>query len=254
MKHRSDNAFTLTELLVLVPVVAVLTTMLFALSNDAKQQLQAAACLGNMRLWGQGLMLYANDYDDYFPYHGTSVSSLCDGPNTNAWFNVVPRYIGQKPLCDVYLAGTPPTPLTKSIWICPSATNITVRPTPTNPYFMYSMNLCWHERGHSFVGFRRNRMTSPVNIILFCEEPEDNYSLVDGQYDTVTRHFGGSNFVFGDGHADWIAFTNFCRASNPGCLPPLSNIQWDDSGPGGDWHAGVLYHWWAFVDADEHGN
>jgi len=49
MKHVSKRAFTLTELLVVAPVAALLATMLFAVSNDAKQQLQAAACLNNMR-------------------------------------------------------------------------------------------------------------------------------------------------------------------------------------------------------------
>ncbi len=115
MKRDSKHAFTLTELLVLVPVAALLTTMLFAVSNDATQQLKAAACLNNMRLLGLGFMLYANDYKDYYPYDGAP-ESPCASINTNAWFNVVAPYIGQKPLCALYTAGTPPTPLTKSVW------------------------------------------------------------------------------------------------------------------------------------------
>jgi prepilin-type processing-associated H-X9-DG protein len=252
MKRKSENAFTLTELLVLVPVTALLTTMLFALSNDAKQQLQAAACLGNMRQWGLAFMLYANDHNDYFPYDGAP-SSPCSAINTQAWFNLVPRYIGQKPLCALYTAGTPPTPLTKGIWTCPSATNTTVIPTQTNPYFMYAMSACWHREGNVHIGIRRNRMTSPANTILFCEEPEDNYPETVGEYDTVTRHFGGSNFVFGDGHADWIAFANFCRYGNAGCPPPLGNIHWDDSTANGDWKPGVPYHWWPYTDASNEG-
>src|ERR1035438_6908813 len=97
MKPSSNRAFTLTELLVVVPVAALLTTMLLAVSNDAKQQLQAAACLNNMRQWGLGFMLYANDWNDYFPYDGNPGASVCDRVNnTNAWYNVVPPYIGQK--------------------------------------------------------------------------------------------------------------------------------------------------------------
>jgi prepilin-type processing-associated H-X9-DG protein len=64
------------------------------------------------------------------------------------------------------------------------------------------------------------------------------------------RHFAGANFVFGDGHAGWIAFTNFCRRGNPGCPPPLSNIDWDNATAGGDWKANVVpYHWWPFLNA-----
>jgi type II secretory pathway pseudopilin PulG len=254
MKHASNKAFTLSELLVVVPIVALLGTMLLAVSNDAKQQLQAAACLNNMRQWGLGFMLYANDWNDYFPYDGDANNSPCATLNTNAWFNIVPPYIGQRRLCDLYTAGTPPTPLTKSVWSCPSATNITVQPTFSNAYFMYSMSVCWHQEGYTAHGFRRNQATIPPNTILFCEEPEDGYAETEGEYDTVTRHFGGSNFVFGDGHADWIAFTNFCRALNPGCPAPLGNIAWDNSTPSGDWKPGVPYRWWPFVNANSQGN
>ena len=149
MKHKFSNAFTLTELLVLVPVAALVGTMLLAVSNDAKQQLQAAACLNNMRQWSLGFMLYANDYKDYYPYDGAPVSP-CAPVNTNAWFNVVPQYIGQQSLCQLYTADTPPTPRTKSVWSCPSSTNVTVQPTLSNPYFMYSMSSCWRDELEHF--------------------------------------------------------------------------------------------------------
>src|SRR5713226_8794215 len=98
MKHRSKRAFTLTEFLVLIPVAALLATMLLAVSNDAKQQLQAAACLNNMRQWGFGFMMYANDY---FPYDGNASSGLCIAGSPYAWYNVVPQYIGQRTLCQL---------------------------------------------------------------------------------------------------------------------------------------------------------
>ena len=265
MKGESKHAFTLTELLVLVPVTALLATMLFAVSNDAKQQLQAAACLNNMRQWGLGFMLYANDYRDCFPYDGDYTGGLICGVGT--WFDVIPPYIGQKSLCNLYAAGTPPTPLTRSVWTCPSATNVTVQPTLSNPYFMYSMSVCWHSRfsfggvSAPLVGFRRNRATSPATTILFCEQNDyqptygetrgDSLSSrsTDGTYDPSTgRHSGGLNFVLGDGHCEWIRVSDFCR----NC--PNQPYAWDDSSNGatkGDWctRTPPPYHWWAFAGA-----
>ncbi|MGO9526030.1 MAG: type II secretion system protein [Verrucomicrobiia bacterium] len=256
MKNSSKRAFTLTELLVIVPIAGLLATLLFAVSKDAVQQAQAATCLNNMRQWGLGFMLYANDWRDYFPYDGVcgGNASLCDRINTDAWFNVVPPYIGRKPLCQLYATGAPPKPLTGSIWSCPSSTNHVVQPTPSNPYFMYSMSSCWHTAWRNDFLFRRKQAISPANTILFCEQPENPFSITNGKYDTVTRHFGGSNFVFADGHADWLTFTNFCREGNPvGCPAPLGDIPWDDAEGGdghGDWNPIVKYHWWPFVDAD----
>jgi prepilin-type processing-associated H-X9-DG protein len=254
MKSGSKHAFTLTELLVAVPVAVLLGTMLLAVSNDASQQLKAAACLNNMRQWGLGFMLYANDYRDYFPYDGQE-GSPCAVANTNAWMNLVPPYIGQQPLCSLYISNTPPTAFTRSVWSCPSSTNITVQPSMGNAYFMYAMSVCWHMENNTRVEFRRDRTTSPPATILFCEEPEDNFGQTSGEYDTVTRHFGGSNFVFADGHADWIHFTNYCRASNPnGCPAPLGIIPWDESNQAGDWNSKVQYHWWPFLDANTSNN
>jgi hypothetical protein len=251
MKGESKHAFTLTELLVIIPVAALLGTMLLAVSNDATQQVKAAACLNNMRQWGLGFMLYANDWNDYFPYDGYENYPPCVAGNTNVWFNVVPQYIGQKRLCDLYTAGTPPTGLTRTVWSCPSSTNVNVQPTLPNAYFMYAMSFQWHLEGNDHVGFRRNRATSPTNTILFCEEPEDTFPETNGKYDTVARHFGGSNFVVADGHADWIHLTNYCRSGNPnGCPLPLGGVPWDDSSIGGDWQPGVPYHWWPFVCAN----
>src|ERR1035438_7619824 len=94
MKPSSNRAFTLTELLVVVPVAALLATMLLAVSNDAKQQLQAAACLSNMRQWGLGFMLYANDWKDYFPYDGNPTVSVCDTEaETNPNFKQIIPYV-----------------------------------------------------------------------------------------------------------------------------------------------------------------
>jgi prepilin-type processing-associated H-X9-DG protein len=260
MTHESKHAFTLTELLALVAVGALLTTLLLAATNDAKQQLQAAACLNSMRQWGMGFMMYADDYNDYLPFDGNNTDP-CHPDNAQAWYNVIPPYLGQKTLCQLYNAGTPPTPLTKGIWTCPSATLTNVQPAQNNPIFWYGMSTCWHQEGLVLVGFRRNRMTSPTNTILFCEVNGDNFSETNGRYLNLVpngpnggigaRHFAGANFVFGDGHAGWIAFTNFCRAGNAGCPPPLGNIDWDNSGPSGDWKTTVVhYHWWPFVFAN----
>jgi prepilin-type N-terminal cleavage/methylation domain-containing protein len=252
MDERGDSktrGFTFTELLVVISVGGMLVGAMLPALNTAQDTMKAAVCLGNMHQWGMAIDLYVADQRDYYPYDG-AFGNLCTPANSNAWFNVLPPYINQPKLCDLYTAGTPPTPRTKSIWICPSAISTTVTPTVTNPYFMYAISSCLHEEGQTHVGFRRSRMVKPATTIIFCEEAEDNFPEVNGEFNTAQRHFGGSHFVMGDGHAEWIAFTNFCRSGNAGCPAPLGNIQWDDSGPGGDWRSFVVYHWWFFPYAN----
>lgn len=256
MKERADFAtrgFTFTELLVAVSLGAMLVGAMLPALNTAQDTMKAAVCLGNMHQWGVAISLYVADQKDYYPYDGDSNQSPCSPVNTRAWFNLLPSYINQPKLCDLYNANTPPTGM-KSIWICPSATNTTVSISMTQAYFTYAISACLHVENQTNVGLRRSRMASPATTIIFCEEPEDSFPETNGRYDTVQRHFGGSHFVLGDGHAEWIALSNFCRNGDALCPPPLSNIQWDDSSRGGDWKAGIPYHWWFFPGANTEQN
>jgi prepilin-type processing-associated H-X9-DG protein len=238
MKQR--NAFTMTEMLVLIPVMALVGALLLASVNDAQDKLKATACLNNMRQWGLGLALYANDYNDYWPYEGIFGGQIDSGANLNAWYNVIPPYIHQSRLVDLYSANKPPTALTKGIFSCPSATNVTVSPTSASPYFMYAINARMSLNGSAQC--RRSQLTSPSNTIVFAEGSEDNIPGTDGKY-CPARHFGGGNFVMGDGHAEWVNLQDYCREGSPGCTNTISET---DSSGLGDWAKSTKYHWYPF--------
>jgi type II secretory pathway pseudopilin PulG len=129
------GGFTFTELLVAISLGAILVGTMLPALNTAQDTMKAAVCLGNMHQWGMAISLYVADQRDYYPFDGDFNDPPCAPPNTNAWFNVLPPYINQSKLCDLYTANTPPRPGMKSIWICPSATNTTVLPTMTQGYF-----------------------------------------------------------------------------------------------------------------------
>jgi len=246
-------AFTLIELLVVIAIIGILAGMLLPALAKAREKANSARSISNLHQWGLALNMYNDDWHEYYPYDGYINSPVCIAENTNAWFNVLPPYIGQKTLCQMYSTGQFPTPRANSVWVDPSATNKAVSPSLNNAVFYYALSTCLHQEGTTSFGFRRDRMAAPSTTIVFCEEPEDNYPETNGQYDTVTRHSGGSNFVLGDGHVEWIAWNNFCRQGNNAngpCPGILGNIPWDESGPGGDWKGAVPYHWWPFVYAN----
>jgi prepilin-type N-terminal cleavage/methylation domain-containing protein/prepilin-type processing-associated H-X9-DG protein len=260
MKDRTDLAtrgFTFTELLVVISLGAILVGTILPALNTAQETMKAAVCLGNMHQWGLAISLYCEDQRDYYPYDGAYGGNLlCDGSFGNGvWHAVLPPYIKQPKLCDLYNANTPPAPGMKSVWVCPSAkTNVT--PTLTVPYFSYSLSTCLHSTSFTFLGFRRSRMVSPATTIIFCEEPDSDptYGETNGKYIgedpigiynlSTARHSGGLNFVMGDGHAQWIKIEDYCRSC------PTDVGQFNDSGrgPTGDWYIGRPYHWWFAPD------
>ncbi|MGA2137435.1 MAG: DUF1559 domain-containing protein [Verrucomicrobiia bacterium] len=232
MKRR--DAFTLTELLVLAPVIAMLGAVLLASLGDAKQTVQAAACLSNMRQWGLAMGMYCDDYHDYMPYEGTSGGPIDTGFNLRAWYNVLSTYIGTPPLKNLYPPTAPdtsriPLPGQKSIYVCPSVTapasTWTPPATTSNPWFGYAMNrVNTGSGGHLYT---RSLAALPGQVILLSESENDVYSFTDGYYlgknapiPVPPRHSGGMNFLFVDGHAQWYKLDDYSRtlseATNPG--------------------------------------
>jgi prepilin-type N-terminal cleavage/methylation domain-containing protein/prepilin-type processing-associated H-X9-DG protein len=248
---KAKRAFTLIELLVVIAIIGILAAMLLPALNKAREKGNAASCLSNMHQWALALNMYNDDWAEYYPYDGAPTTP-CDPVHSNAWFNVLPAYVTQQPLCNLYTAGNIPSPHGHSLFVCPSAVNKSAVGTVAHPIFYYAISACLHQETLTHIGFRRDRMTAPSATIIFGEEPEDSFPETQGQADTVQRHSGGSNFVLGDGHCEWIPFNLFCRAANPATCPlPMNAIAWDSSGISrGDWGNGVIWHWWFFAGAN----
>src|ERR1700710_3010555 len=65
LKTRS-KAFTLIELLVVIAIIAILAAILFPVFSQAKEAAKKTRALAQMKQLGLAVMMYAEDYDDYF--------------------------------------------------------------------------------------------------------------------------------------------------------------------------------------------
>jgi prepilin-type N-terminal cleavage/methylation domain-containing protein/prepilin-type processing-associated H-X9-DG protein len=63
-----SRAFTLIELLVVIAIIAILAALLFPVFAQAKAAAKKTSCLSNEKQIALGAVMYAGDYDDYFPH------------------------------------------------------------------------------------------------------------------------------------------------------------------------------------------
>jgi prepilin-type N-terminal cleavage/methylation domain-containing protein/prepilin-type processing-associated H-X9-DG protein len=65
---RRLGGFTLIELLVVIAIIAILAAILFPVFAQAREKARQTACLSNSKQIGLALMMYAQDYDETFPF------------------------------------------------------------------------------------------------------------------------------------------------------------------------------------------
>lgn len=89
---RSSRAFTLTELLVILAIIAVLAGLLFPVFAQAKSQAQGAQCISNFRQVSQGALLYVTDYDDGLMPVNHVTGGLGDSRTDRTWVQLTTPY------------------------------------------------------------------------------------------------------------------------------------------------------------------
>lgn len=203
------EGFTLIELLVVIAIIAVLASILFPVFAQARAKARQTACLSNLKQLGVALIMYGDDYDGTLPYHIITLDAT-------------PTYMN-------YLAALGPYVRNTQVFDCPSRRDIAYEgPGDTTLAYVYNREL-----NGAFIGL----VDDPSNVLAVMDgvavscahTGEETFVDTDGTTYTTdpnqgtspnrvifSRHNGGGNGVFLDGHCKWLkaAMVRDCLSIN----------------------------------------
>jgi prepilin-type N-terminal cleavage/methylation domain-containing protein len=90
------RAFTLIELLVVIAIIAILAAILFPVFAQTKEAAKKTSSIAQMRQLAAAVMMYAGDYDDYFP--PASMRTTDPSIDPVIWPQITDAYIKNKDL------------------------------------------------------------------------------------------------------------------------------------------------------------
>jgi prepilin-type N-terminal cleavage/methylation domain-containing protein/prepilin-type processing-associated H-X9-DG protein len=261
----STRGFTLIELLVVIAIIAILAGMLLPVLSRAKEEARRAACTSNLRQWGLAFGMYLDDnrqilpdakitngtpgalgsYNEDAPMWADLAAFANAGQGGTVWYNVLPPYVGQKPLWQ-YAANPTNFVTGKSIFTCPTSDGIT---PDFNLYqrivFNYGENYKGNFGMDTTIPFKASMVSHPSAFVFLSEgrthaSETPFYGTNPGNELGTShvcfamessRHTVGADLTFADGHAAYFKYSYICantgsRPTDPG----RPDINWTYNG------------------------
>jgi prepilin-type N-terminal cleavage/methylation domain-containing protein/prepilin-type processing-associated H-X9-DG protein len=228
-------AFTLIELLVVIAIIGILAGMILPALSKARAKGQAAACIGNLKQIGIAMQLYSSDYDDWLP---PAARMNSDGASFDRILAPYMLHIN-----NASSVTSPSNSVSVGIWKCPTdripRLNLAVPPRSysinirlDNFTGFRGVTSGWGTPGYGSLGVSLGRIDDPSGTIMVCEHPSqwndygydaesgcgcpdglvspDDFCMGVEAYDQDKSglyppwHSGGWNYLFVDGHVQWL--------------------------------------------------
>ena len=208
------RGFTLIELLVVIAIIAILASILFPVFARAREKARQSSCLSNSKQLMLAVLSYTQDYDEQLPYEDVDIDgSGAEGAGDMTWRSMILPYSKNV-----------------QIFVCPSKKpSATVYAGAAADYGHnagYAINVQHWNSGVPTPPYGQSLGTpEDASAVIFLVESTGSHEVgidvnTPGNVRTdeaATRHNGGMNCAFVDGHSKWLKPNVLCPASGD-CL------------------------------------
>jgi len=194
-KSRAGSAFTLIELLVVIAIIAILAALLLPAINGVRRKMQVSQCTNNLRQISHAFQFYLQDHSNRMMQRYYA--------NGDGYDTLLIPYLDTGATADT-------STLAKQIFNCPSQG---FSDYPNQPG--YGMN--WYYDNTMVTVVSQPSQTVMVAETLGIGQGShraDGTNPQDiGQLD-ITRHDGRANYLFFDGHVDFMLYSQTLQPTN----------------------------------------
>lgn len=227
-----NRGFTLIELLVVIAIIAILAAILFPVFAKARSKARQSSCTSNLKQLGIALGMYRSDYDEVNCQY-----RFCNSANPSAT-GFYPPDIWWAP----YDPSVAPDATPGANWnvglLSPYTKNTQIFKCPEEP--KWQCGYCMSYIYGSPMGLPDSYCTDPAlrtvvwdhrrtpgcaDTTNYTANPRPPFLPFEGvsgsETHYPTRHSGGCNFLFYDGHVKWSRPSSL-RVANfrePGSIP-----------------------------------
>jgi len=222
VSSRRSGGFTLIELLVVIAIIAILAAILFPVFAQAREKARQISCASNFKQLSLAVSLYVQDYDETYPTLDTNNPTLgvTNDGSIKMWASWMPQ---------VY-----PYVKAKDLFKCPDAVHsFIIKDDDGEAYESQQVGINQNLISPGPVSLAQVNRPAELPEFADCSAtlfpaPFRIYNANDPSYwgsfgapvnPAQSRHNGGSNVSFTDGHVKYLKTSKMAldpgRASQP---------------------------------------